>query len=72
MSKTQFRLAVVAIFAAILLHNLTSPNRYTHEKTPGGSTVVVFDGLTGKAYWTTDTATYGWREYGNDEMPNIE
>jgi len=71
MSKTQFRLGVVAIFAAILLHNLTSPNRYTHVKTPG-AVVLVFDGLTGKAYWTTDSATYGWREYGKDETPNKE
>ena len=67
MTKTHFRLGVAAIFAAILLYNLTSPSRYTHKQE--GSQVMVFDGLTGKAYWTTESATYGWREYGKYEMP---
>ena len=49
MSKTQFRLSVVAIFAAILLYNLTSPNRYTH--THSGVTTFVTDGVTGKAWY---------------------
>jgi hypothetical protein len=55
MSKTQFRLGVGAIFAAILLFNLTSPNRYTvigpvpldAFSVPGS---YLLDGVTGKMY----------------------
>jgi hypothetical protein len=44
MTKTQFRLGALLIFAAILLHNLTSPDRYTVI----GSTLI--DGVTGKTW----------------------
>ena len=48
MTKTQFRLGVVAVFAAILLFNLTSPNRY--KVVSGGADLsgYVIDGVTGK------------------------
>ena len=56
MTKTQFRLGVIAIFAAILLHNLTNPNRHTFIKNsaPYDKHRLV-DGLTGKVYsWNGD------------------
>ena len=49
-----------------LLRQAVAPNRFL----PGVSQFV--DGLTGKAYWTTDSATYGWREYGKYENPNTK
>jgi hypothetical protein len=47
MTKTQSRLGVVAIFAAILLFNLTSPNRC---KVVSGDDLsgYVIDGVTGE------------------------
>ena len=48
MTKTQFRLGALLILAAILLHNLTSPDRY---KVVTGSTDLggyLVDGVTGK------------------------
>ena len=42
------------VFAAILLHNLTSPDRY---KMAVGSNILI-DGLTGKTYNAT---VIGWR-----------
>lgn len=30
---------------------------------------MVFDGLTGKAYWTHEKWTRGWYEYGKYELP---
>ncbi len=47
MTKTQFRLGLVAIFAAILLFNLTSPNRYK-VVTSGKYDGLVIDGVTGE------------------------
>lgn len=48
MTTTQFRLGVVAIFAAILLFNLTSPNRYKVVTTGNDISGYVIDGVTGK------------------------
>jgi len=45
MTKTQFRLGVAAIFAAVLLFNLTSPNRFSFD----GEGLVI-DGVTGTVY----------------------
>ena len=45
MTKTEFRLGVLAIFAAILLHNLTSPHRYKVV-----TEAVLVDGVTGKTW----------------------
>ncbi len=45
MTKTQFRLGALLIFAAILLYNLTSPDRYKI-----GSPSVLVDGVTGKVW----------------------
>ena len=52
MSKTQFRLSVGALFALILLFNITSPNRY---KTTLFSDKLVMktDGITGKVWFYT-------------------
>ena len=44
MTKTQFRLGVLVIFAAILLHNLTSPDRYSIADG------MKLDGVTGKTW----------------------
>ena len=46
MTKTQFRLGALVIFAAILLNNLTSPDRYTIDGS--GVSAVRLDGVTGK------------------------
>jgi hypothetical protein len=54
MTKTQFRLGVLVIFAAILLNNLTSPDRYK----AAADTHILIDGVTGKTY---HTGTTGWR-----------
>jgi len=48
MTKTQFRLGVVAVFAAILLFNLTSPNRYKVVTSADDLSGYVIDGVTGK------------------------
>jgi hypothetical protein len=48
MTKTQFRLGVLVIFAAILLHNLTSPDRYKIV-----APVLLVDGITGKTWKAT-------------------
>jgi hypothetical protein len=56
MTKTQFKLGILAIFTAILLHNLTSPNRYRFS--PNGSSLTVIDGVTG-VIWM-GSATKGW------------
>jgi len=50
MTKTQFRLGALLILTAILLHNLTSPDRfkYTHSTSSAGYLV---DGITGKAWF---------------------
>ena len=48
MTKTHFRLGVAAIFAAILLHNLTSPNRYKVVAGGNDLTGYVVDGVTGE------------------------
>ena len=52
MTKTQFRLGVGALFALILLINITSPNRY---KTTLFSDKLVMktDGSTGKVWFYT-------------------
>ena len=55
MSKTHFRLGALLILAAILLHNLTSPDRYSVHGT--GVTMVKIDRITGNA-WKFRTA--GW------------
>ena len=66
MSETQFRLGVVAIFAAILLHNLTSPNRYTiiQSGAPAKQSgeVTVADGVTGRVW--VGTIDVEWMEIG--------
>ena len=49
MSKTHFRLGALLILAAILLHNLTSPDRYT-----GNSSGTIIDGVTGKIWRPTE------------------
>ena len=55
MTKTQFRLGVVAVLAAILLFNLTSPDRY---KLLGTSGSLLVDGVTGKT-WVRSASTSG-------------
>ena len=55
MTKTQFRLGVVAIFAAILLFNLTSPNRYKVVTTGNDISGYVIDGVTGKIKRITES-----------------
>jgi hypothetical protein len=55
MTKTQFRLGVLVIFAAILLNNLTSPDRYSVHGT--GITMVKIDRITGNV-WRARSA--GW------------
>jgi len=48
MSKTHFRLGALLILAAILLHNLTSPHRYSlHGE---GDSMVKMDHVTGKTW----------------------
>ena len=55
MSKTQFRLGVAAIFAAILLFNLTSPDRYHYlNKSVGITNGAMIDGVTGNIYLFKD------------------
>ena len=50
MTKTQFRLGALLILAAILLHNLTSPNRYKVVSAQGPLAVgYLVDGVTGEA-----------------------
>ena len=56
MTKTQFRLSVVAIFAAIMLFNLTSPNRYKVVVTGNDIQGFVIDGVTGKIKRITENA----------------
>jgi hypothetical protein len=53
MTKTQFRLGVLVIFAAILLNNLTSPDRYSLGKVSTSS--VMLDGVTGKVWRISTT-----------------
>jgi hypothetical protein len=53
MTKTQFRLGALLILAAILLHNLTSPDRYSAHGT--GVAMVKIDRITGKT-WLFKTA----------------
>tara|TARA_B100001250_G_scaffold346738_1_gene316703 strand:+ start:299 stop:514 length:216 start_codon:yes stop_codon:yes gene_type:complete len=61
MTKTQFRLGVGALFAAILLFNLTSPDRYFLIKSGTSSSAFkVFDGVTGKV------VDYRWVSAEND------
>jgi hypothetical protein len=48
MTKTQFRLGALVIFAAILLNNLTSPDRYSLGKV--SSSNVILDRVTGKMW----------------------
>ena len=48
MTKTHFRLGVAAIFAAILLHNLTSPNRYKVVAGSDDLSGYLVDGVTGE------------------------
>ena len=54
MSKTQFRLGVAAIFAAILLFNLTSPDRYFYIQGSTLSSGKMIDGVTGNQYLFRD------------------
>ena len=54
MSKTQFRLGVAAIFAAILLFNLTSPDRYHYIKGTSTTKGTMIDGVTGNMYLYRD------------------
>ena len=54
MSKTQFRLGVAAIFAAILLFNLTSPDRYFYIQGSTISSGKMIDGVTGNMYLFKD------------------
>ena len=54
MTKTHFRLGALLILAAILLHNLTSPDRYS--LIPGS---VMLDGVTGKTWKASDGK---WKE----------
>ena len=54
MTKTQFRLGALLILAAILLYNLTSPDRY---KVFGPSVLV--DGVTGKTWKASEGK---WKE----------
>ena len=51
MTKTQFRLGALLILTAILLHNLTSPDRFTY------SSGTILDGVTGKA-WVASTGKW--------------
>ena len=48
MTKTQFRLGVLVIFAAILLNNLTSPDRYRYHRDT--ALMEMSDGVTGNVY----------------------
>jgi hypothetical protein len=48
MTKTQFRLGALLILAAILLHNLTSPHRYSLQGE--GDSRVKMDHVTGKTW----------------------
>ena len=56
MTKTQFRLGALVIFAAILLNNLTSPDRYFLANINSGKsnvpmpTSVIMDRVTGKMW----------------------
>ena len=54
MTKTQFRLGVGALFAAILLFNLTSPDRYSLIGGNTSLTYKIFDGVTGNLYLFRD------------------
>jgi hypothetical protein len=49
MTKTQFRLGALLILTAILLYNLTSPDRYTRN-----SAGTVVDGVTGKVWFASE------------------
>ena len=51
MSKTHFRLGALLILAAILLHNLTSPDRYFVTS----NNLIKIDRITGKT-WLFKTA----------------
>ena len=58
MTKTQFRLGALLILAAILLHNLTSPNRYKLVSAQGGLTAgYLVDGVTGEAIYLLEELT---------------
>ena len=54
MTKTQFRLGVAAIFAAILLFNLTSPDRYHFINATSISSGKMIVGVTGNMYLFKD------------------
>lgn len=54
MTKTQFRLGVGALFAAILLFNLTSPDRYSLDTSGASSSYKMIDGVTGNMYLLRD------------------
>jgi hypothetical protein len=54
MTKTQFRLGALLILTAILLYNLTSPDRYKIV-----SPVLLVDGITGKT-WKAQSGK--WKE----------
>ncbi len=54
MSKTHFRLGVAAIFAAILLFNLTSPDRYHYISGGTQTKGSLIDGVTGNLYLFRD------------------
>jgi len=61
MTKTHFRLGALLILAVILLHNLTSPDRYSIQTV--GSGLMKTDHVTGKV-WRYSTKDDGdkWRE----------
>ena len=51
MTKTHFRLGALLILAAILLYNLTSPDRYTTQFSSNAALLI--DGITGKTWKAT-------------------
>ncbi len=59
MTKTQFRLGALLIFAAILLNNLTSPDRYRYHK--DSSLMEMSDGVTGYVY-RFNVSKGGWHK----------
>ena len=60
MTKTYFRLGVLVIFASILLHNLTSPHRYTYDNSvhEASRDTVVLDGVTGNLWLAKEGRMY--------------
>jgi hypothetical protein len=53
MTKTQFRLGALLILTAILLHNLTSPDRYFVTS----NNLIKFDRITGNTWLFKTSAT---------------